>query len=226
MMQELRRRHYLIKKRFQLKYTISIAGILILVMLASGIGLYMGMWASIIENFSEFKVSQDMETAKRISDLEGVRYKRGDYRLEKIFREAELLSEQQRQALKNGLNAVNRSLLPKAALFSVVILIGGILISHRIAGPMYRFERSAEAVKEGNLRVHFNVRRGDEMKKTALYLEEMTEALRTDIEGIKEANNRLKGGVDAIAANIPQKDAQYLRDYIKRIDEALAKYKT
>ena len=56
-------------------------------MLASGIGLYMGMWGSIITNFSKFKVSEDLETARRITDYEGARYGRGDYRLEKIFKE-------------------------------------------------------------------------------------------------------------------------------------------
>ncbi|UCD55692.1 MAG: methyl-accepting chemotaxis protein [Candidatus Omnitrophota bacterium] len=182
-----RRRHYLIKKRFQLKYTMLILATLLLVMSVSGIGLYVGMWASIIENFSEFKVSQNLETAKRIAGYEGVRYKKGDYRLGRIFREAELLSGEQRKALKNALRAVNGSLLPKIALLGFLIFIGGIFISHKIAGPMYRFEQSAEAIKDGNLRVHFRIRKSDAMKKTASSLEDMAESLRLDIEKLKQA---------------------------------------
>ncbi len=185
--QKYRRWHYLVKKRFQLKYTLLILSTLLLVMLVSGIGLYIGMWASIVENFSEFKVSQNLETAKRIADYEGVRYKKGDYRLEKIFREAELLSGEQRKALKKALRAVNRSLLPKIAFLAFLIFIAGIFVSHKIAGPMYRCEQSAEAIKDGDLRVHFRVRKSDAMKKTASSLEDMAESLRLDIKKIKIA---------------------------------------
>ncbi|MGB2705433.1 MAG: methyl-accepting chemotaxis protein [Candidatus Omnitrophota bacterium] len=182
-----KRLNYLIKKNFQLKYTLIILSVLLLVMFVSGVGLYVGMWASIIENFNEFKVSQNLETARRIAGYEGVRYKKGDYRLERIFREAELLSQEQRKALANALQAVNRTLLPKIAILAGLIFLGGIFLSHKIAGPMYRFEQSAEAVKEGNLRVHFSVRKGDEMKKTASTLEDMIESLRIDVERIKNA---------------------------------------
>ncbi|MCK4464012.1 MAG: hypothetical protein KAU58_06845, partial [Candidatus Omnitrophica bacterium] len=146
------RTHYFIKKRFQIKYTLSIVLTLLVVMFATGIGLYLGMWTSIIENFSDFKVSQDLETARRITGYEMVRYHKGDYRLKKIFREAELLSKQQRDALRGALQSVNKTLLPKIALLAVLIFIGGIFISHKIAGPMYRFEQSAEAIKEGDLK--------------------------------------------------------------------------
>ena len=52
---------------------------------------------------------------------------------------------------------------------------------------MYRFEQSAEAVKTGDLRAQFKIREGDEMKKTASTLEDMVEALRLDVERIKNA---------------------------------------
>jgi len=182
-----KRLSYLVKKNFQVKYTLLILSTLLLVMFASAAGIYLGMWSSIIENFNEFKVSQNLETAKRIAGYEDVRYKKGDYRIERIFREAELLSTEQRSALANALRAVNRTLLPKIAILAGLIFLGGIFLSHKVAGPMYRFEQSAKAVKEGNLRVHFSVRKNDEMKKTASMLEEMAESLRGDIERIKKA---------------------------------------
>ena len=134
-----KRRNVLINKGFQLRYTLSILLTILLVMFVTALGLYVGIWASIIENFNEFKVSQDLETARRISDYEGVRYKKGDYRLEKIFREAQLLSQQQQDALSKALRSVNRSFLPKAALLGILIFALGIFVSHKIAGPMYRF---------------------------------------------------------------------------------------
>ena len=104
-----KRKNYLRNKRFQLKYTLSIVAMLLVVMLVSGFGLYMGMWGSIIENFSNFKVSQNLENARRITDYEAARYNKGDYRLEKVFREAELLNTQEKSALKKALKSVNNS---------------------------------------------------------------------------------------------------------------------
>ena len=180
-----RRTHYLVKKNFQLKYTIAIVIMMLVVMLVSGIGLYVGMWSSIIDNFSKFKVSENLETAKRIAGYEDARYNKGDFRLEKIFREAELLSAQEQETLHGALKSVNRTLLPKMAILMVVIFIGGIFVSHRIAGPMYHFEKSAEAICDGDLSVNFNVRKTDEMKNTSSSLGEMVESLRMDMKEMK-----------------------------------------
>ena len=183
-----RRTHYLVNKGFQLKYTVIISATILAVMLVSGTGIYVGMWSSIIENFSEFKVSENLETAKRIAGYEVARYNKGDFRLEKIFREAELLSAQEQNTLHNALNSVNRALLPKIIILVIVIFIGGIFVSHRIAGPMHHFEKSARAISDGDLSVNFNVRKTDEMKDIAVDLEKMVESLHDDIEKIKKLN--------------------------------------
>ncbi len=180
-----RRTHYLVKKSFQLKYTIAIVITILAVMLVSGVGIYVGMWSSIIENFSKFKVSENLETAKRIAGYEDARYGKGDFRLEKIFREAELLSAQEQDTLHSALKSVNRALLPKMMILVAVVFIGGIFVSHRIAGPMYHFEKSARAIRDGDLSVNFNVRKTDEMKDAALSLEEMVESLRKDMKAVK-----------------------------------------
>ncbi len=180
-----KRVHYLINKKFQLKYTLAMVAMVSAVMLATGVGIYVGMWSSIIENFSQFKVSENLETAKRIAGYEEARYKKGDFRLEKIFREAELLSVREKETLHNALKSVNRSLIPKIIILVAVIFLAGIFISHRIAGPMYRFEKSAEAIRNGDLSVNFNIRKTDEMHETAVTLEEMVESLRKDIRQIK-----------------------------------------
>ncbi len=180
-----RRTRYLVNKSFQLKCTIAIVVTVLAVMLFSGIGIYIGMWSSIIENFAKFKVSENLETAKRIAGYEEARYGKGDFRLEKIFREAELLSAQEQDTLHNALNSVNKALLPKMLVLVVIVFIGGIFVSHRIAGPIYHFEKSARAIRDGNLSIDFNLRKSDELKGVALYLEEMVESLRKDIKDMK-----------------------------------------
>ena len=197
-------------------------------MLASGCGLYMGMWGSIIENFSKFKVSQNLENAKRITDYEAARYQKGDYRLEKLFREAELLSDQEKEAMKNALRSVNRSLVPKIMLLSVFIFLGGIFLSHKIAGPMYRIEKSAEAIERGDLRVNFKIRKGDEMKDTAGALEKMVESLHDDIKKMKAESIALEERINLLAERgvIPNEDSRRLKEMLGTIDSVLSKYKT
>lgn len=180
-----RRTHYLINSKFQLKYTTAMVAMVVAVMLATGVGLYVGMWSSIIENFSQFKVSENLETAKRIAGYEEARYKKGDFRLEKIFREAELLSAREKETLHNALNSVNRSLVPKIALLVVVVFLAGIFVSHRIAGPMHRFEKTAQAISNGDLSANFNIRKTDELQDIAAPLEKMVESLRKDMAEIK-----------------------------------------
>ena len=223
-----KRKNYLINKPFQLKYTLAIVAMLLAVMLASGFGLYMGMWGSIIENFSKFKVSQNLENVKRITDYEQVRYGKGDYRLEKIFREAELLSVQEKEALREALQSVNRSLVPKVAALAVLIFLAGIFISHKIAGPMYRIERSAEAIRNGDLRVNFKIRKGDEMRDTAGALEEMVETLHKDVEKIKAGSAALEERINSLAARgtIAKEETGRLKEILTSIDSVLLKYKT
>jgi len=189
-----KRTHYLINRKFQLKYTMAIVGMLAVVMLTTGVGIYLGLWSSIIENFSQFKVSENLETAKRIAGYEEARYNKGDFRLEKIFREAQLLSAKEKDTLHNALRSVNRSLAPRIIILVVVIFIAGIIISHRIAGPMYRFEKSAEAIRNGDLSVNFHVRKSDEMRATATVLEDMVESLRKDIKDMKRLADEGKTG--------------------------------
>jgi len=223
-----KRKNYLINKRFQLKYTISIVAMLLVVMIVSGFGLYMGMWGSIIENFSRFKVSQNLENVKRITDYEEARYRKGDYRLEKIFREAELLSDQEKDTLKGALQSVNRSLVPKIILLSLLIFLAGIFLSHKIAGPMYRIGKSAEAIRHGDLRVNFKIRKGDEMRDTAGALEEMVETLHDDIKKIKMESAVLKEKINLLAKKglISDEESARLKETLAGIDSALSKYKT
>ncbi|MBN2453143.1 MAG: methyl-accepting chemotaxis protein [Candidatus Omnitrophica bacterium] len=220
------RRNYFIKKRFQLKYTAIIVSVLLIVMVATGMGVYFGMWGSIIENFSVFRMSQNLENAQRIAAYEDARYKKGDYRLDKIFREAELLSAQQKGSLRGALKAVNRSLLPKLIILAALIFIAGIFISHKIAGPMYRIERSAEAIRDGDLSVSFRVRKGDEMKETAIMLENMVDSLQADFARIKAADSALVKRINEAEGLISAEDCDKMRKLVKEIDGVLLKYKT
>ena len=60
--------------------------------------------------------------------------------------------------------------------------------SHRIAGPVMRFEKTFEQILAGNLRVSIVLREKDEFKETAENFNEMIEALRDRIRRIDDLN--------------------------------------
>ena len=185
MRRSYKRRRYLIEKGLQLRFMGTFVGTLFTVMLIAGLGLYFGIWGSIIEAFSSVNVSQDLETAKRISAYEAARFRTSDTRLMQIFKEADLLSSRQREQLSYILGYANARILPKVIMLVFLIAFGSIFLSHRVAGPVYRFEKCVKAIGEGDLGMSFKLRKGDELKGLATSLDEMTQTLRSRVINVR-----------------------------------------
>jgi nitrogen fixation/metabolism regulation signal transduction histidine kinase len=86
-------------------------------------------------------------------------------------------------------------ILPAVCLSSavVVILVGlatimiTLFTSHKITGPLYRMEQDVKEVTAGNLKIKFNLRQGDELKRMAESLEAMVRQLQSNLTVIKNA---------------------------------------
>ncbi|MHB2026387.1 MAG: HAMP domain-containing protein [Elusimicrobiota bacterium] len=59
----------------------------------------------------------------------------------------------------------NKILIAKMILYLAIILLVSLYISHRFAGPIYRFEKSADAAGAGDLTHRVVLRDGDELKE-------------------------------------------------------------
>lgn len=90
-------------------------------------------------------------------------------------------------------------------------------ISHRIAGPMFRFEKDLEEIKKGNLKVAVNLRKKDQFPEIAESLNLMTQSFHGKL-------TRIKIGVDDIfplpaevqACKKCEKKWQVLRNLMKK----------
>ncbi len=77
-------------------------------------------------------------------------------------------------------------MLPLLILSSLIAIIAmgtltiifTLLISHRIAGPLYRLEKDIDAVKNGNLNIEIRVRKDDEFQDLAKSLNQMIKSIR------------------------------------------------
>ncbi len=71
----------------------------------------------------------------------------------------------------------NQILLQKLVFLAILVGILSIFISHKIAGPVYRFEKSAEIISKGDLSLRIKLRKGDELQDLADAFNKMTESL-------------------------------------------------
>jgi len=90
----------------------------------------------------------------------------------------------------------------------VLLVLHNILMTHRIAGPLYRFRRYFKTVGEGKLASTMHVRDRDYLRKDAEVISEMVESLRNKValvaEHVERANEdwgRLRSALPVEAAN-------------------------
>ena len=81
--------------------------------------------------------------------------------------------------------------LPLAAVF-LLLTVHSLFVSHRIAGPLYRFKMVFKALADGDLAVRANIRKHDYLHPHAKALNEMIEALETQIRDLEDQALRLK----------------------------------
>lgn len=70
-----------------------------------------------------------------------------------------------------------------------------IFVTHTIAGPVYRMERVARNIGEGDLTHFIKLRPKDELKDLADAMNEMTMGLRNRIINFKETMSRIEDGI-------------------------------
>ncbi|MFN3480951.1 MAG: HAMP domain-containing protein [Thermodesulfovibrionales bacterium] len=70
-----------------------------------------------------------------------------------------------------------------------------LFLSHRIAGPLYRFEKSIEEIIKGNLSFRIKLRKKDEAK-------ELAEAINRMIETLSSYLSQIRAITDDIETNL------------------------
>lgn len=113
-----------------------------------------------------------------------------------------------------------------------VIALHSIFISHKVAGPLYRFNRIFEALEQGSLPKPAKLRKGDYLQSEMDQINRMVVSLRTRIEEIKRINGDLSDELSAacqdIGSALPEKQFQSLKDLEsrgKQLEEKLGDFK-
>jgi len=181
---KFRRKQMIVKGRFQSGYigwflltTIVIATLALVIM-------YWGVWRSSINEFSTQRITEDMGLAKRIQEYEAMRQQVGSP--DAAHRRAmELFAWNQQETVKEILQSARNRMIPATVIVIAICFVASLMLSHRIAGPIWKMEKNLRALNSGNLDVSFRIRKRDEFHSLAAELEEHTGRL-------KELLNRLE----------------------------------
>ena len=84
---------------------------------------------------------------------------------------------------------------PAVIMALIVIALHSIRTSHKIAGPLYRFARLFESMKEGNLPKKVTLRKGDYLLNEVGLINEMLESLQIRVQEIKDAQSGLNEAI-------------------------------
>jgi methyl-accepting chemotaxis protein len=84
---------------------------------------------------------------------------------------------------------------PAVVFALILIALHSIRTSHKIAGPLYRFDRLFESMKEGNLSSKITLRKGDYLINEMDNINEMLESLQIRVQEIKDAQSGLNEAI-------------------------------
>lgn len=159
-----RRKCYLINKKLQLRYSFYIFATLVIVTCVSSLFLSLGFWNIAAKEFSKESIQQRLRMASRMYEYQKARGMQQSPEAKRLvdFSETELLSIREKEILADIIKDNNSDLVVRLLLLFVFISIGAVFLTHKIAGPLFRFHATFKELQKGNLKQRVRLRRGDQ----------------------------------------------------------------
>lgn len=134
--------------------------------------LYFGVWGLTLQEFSDESIQNTLQFASRIQDYEAARFHQSS--AEEIsaprlafLKDTEKFGERQREMIQEILERSHQRLIALGLPLLVFIAISTLYLSHKIAGPLYRFGKSFEQLGDKDLTLRVRLRKRDEAKTLA-----------------------------------------------------------
>jgi len=201
------KKSYLLDPRFQLKWTAYLVIVVVLVM--AGLGVVIARVAGRASDTAHLAVSQaekafEESRTNSILAMRGVQLNSDDPTLAKVMEDS--LAELDAQSAKNLADVRHRQedivrdrrnlqLVLAAAGVALVLLlfVMGVVITHRIVGPVHKMKKLLRRVSTGRLAIEERLRHGDELEDLFDAFLQMTYSLRaTQAARIKTLDATLK----------------------------------
>ncbi|GMR05405.1 MAG: hypothetical protein BMS9Abin24_222 [Thermodesulfobacteriota bacterium] len=98
--------------------------------------------------------------------------------------------------------------------------VQAIFSSHRVVGPMYRFEKAVEELKAGNYGLRIRIRKRDEFKEMETLLNGLAETLELKRSRSVQLHHDVSTRLETISAMLDAEGAAYPED-VKRLTQGL-----
>lgn len=109
--------------------------------------------------------------------------------------------DEQAKAARMLLN-LHQSVWPALGLVAVILSTTSIFVTHKIAGPVYRFRKVLSEVSAGNLEISIKLRKRDDLKDLAEDLNNVISELRTFVLTLQEDHATMAACIDEIEDKI------------------------
>ncbi len=185
-----KRKHYFINPKFQTRFLVSfVVPMLIFLSLISFVMMFAAK--NIVTSTIEI-VGEDIHGIVRSNEMHIQDTNKRNGAIVKQIKEYVVNN------ISNKSSVFSSSILKSASgalligLFVVVLQLAllTVFVSHKIAGPIYRFEKFSEALESGNLSDRIHLRNGDQLIDTADKFNKMAELLEDKIVKAQDLINR------------------------------------
>lgn len=141
------------------------------------------------------------------------------------------LSEKQEAA--NQFLSLHTRVWPGLVAVFFLLAVHSLVVSHRVAGPLYGFRRVLRAVAEGKLTVRATIRKNDYLSKEADSINDMIAALQGKVARIQEDFRQVRAGFDGLkravagdAVGVVQEPFHRLQAQMKQVQAGLDQFST
>jgi len=134
------------------------------------------------------------------------------------FEDARISIEKTSKGILPAIIYTNAVTVVAISLAAIVVLI---FISHKIVGPLYRFEKTFEEIGSGDLSLRIGLREKDQFSVIAQKINEMNEQLNDRILRLKENATRIRSEMDQESPNL-----EVVRRETAALQRALEEFRT
>lgn len=145
---------------------------------------------------------------------------------------SDTLSPAEQAEAANQFLSLHTRVWPAVFLVFVLLAIHSVLISHRIAGPLYRFRKIFRAVGDGDLSSHRPLRKHDYLGTEFDAINEMIISLRAKIKGIENPYTEARALVVALERAVEHasredmhRTTEELRHQMERLQGSLDQFR-
>ena len=117
--------------------------------------------------------------------------------------------------------SLHKRIWPAVPVALILISLHSILISHRIAGPLYRFRNVFDRVKRGDLSVRAGVRNKDYLRREADTINSMIEGLAENVTAVAKGATDAREAYWDVQSLVAEEHRPGLTDAMTRLDSRL-----